>query len=78
MGIPGEYENPKLWQGLERICSAATAVGKFVGIGGFEPRLDLLKQLREKYPCVAFVMAGRDLGLMQQGMAAMCKRLEGL
>lgn len=78
LGIPGEYDDPRLWSALERICKAAEAVGKFIGIGGFEPRLDLLEKLRKAYPCVCFVMAGRDLGVMQSGMAAMCSKMKAI
>lgn len=75
MGIPGAYDDVRLWSALERICKAAQSVGKSIGIGGFEPRPDLLQKLRSAYPCVAFVMAGRDLSILQSGMAAMCNKM---
>lgn len=40
LGIPGEYDNPKLLEGYKRIVAAASKHGKFVKLGGIvEPRL---------------------------------------
>jgi hypothetical protein len=42
MGIPGQYDHPKLHAAFERTIAAAERVGKYVGIGGLASRDDLM------------------------------------
>jgi 2-keto-3-deoxy-L-rhamnonate aldolase RhmA len=44
MGIPGDYENPKLTEVYEKTIDACKKHGKWVGIGGLHSRLDLAEK----------------------------------
>ena len=44
MGIPGEYENPRVTGAYERTIAAARKHGKWVGVGGLHARLDLVEK----------------------------------
>ncbi|CZT19049.1 related to 2,4-dihydroxyhept-2-ene-1,7-dioic acid aldolase [Ramularia collo-cygni] len=65
MGIPGDYENPRVTEAYRRTIEACHKVGKFVGCGGLHSRLDLV----EKF-CgmgVNWVMAATDGPLLLAG-----------
>jgi 2-keto-3-deoxy-L-rhamnonate aldolase RhmA len=65
MGIPGDYENPRLTEVYQKTIDACNKHGKFVGIGGLHARLDLV----EKF-CVMgarWVMAATDGPLLLGG-----------
>ncbi|RSH94111.1 hypothetical protein EHS25_006765 [Saitozyma podzolica] len=54
MGIAGDYDDPRIWSALERICLAAKSASTpahqvYVGLGGLEPRPDLLERLRGEF-----------------------------
>ncbi|KAI1393111.1 HpcH/HpaI aldolase [Hypoxylon trugodes] len=65
MGIPGDYENPRLTEAYERTIAACAKVGKYVGIGGLHARLDLV----EKFCGMGarWVMAATDGPLLLNG-----------
>ncbi|KAH8889038.1 HpcH/HpaI aldolase [Thozetella sp. PMI_491] len=44
MGIPGDYENPRVTEAYERTIAACARVGKYVGVGGLHARLDLVEK----------------------------------
>ncbi|WVQ78313.1 hypothetical protein IAT38_000398 [Cryptococcus sp. DSM 104549] len=76
MGISGEYDQPQMEEALDRICKAATAASIYVGFGGLEPRPDILARLRKAHKCVGFVFAGRDLSMLQSGMASQVEKMK--
>ncbi|EUC41934.1 hypothetical protein COCMIDRAFT_104877 [Bipolaris oryzae ATCC 44560] len=65
MGIPGEYDNPRLTEVYEKTISACKKHGKYVGIGGLHSRLDLV----EKFCAMGarWVMAATDGPLLLGG-----------
>ena len=44
MGIPGEYDNPRLEEAFVKIIAACKKAGIWLGIGGLQARLDLLEK----------------------------------
>ncbi|KAF5681228.1 tartrate transporter [Fusarium heterosporum] len=44
MGIPGDYENPRVTEAYERTIAACKKHGKFLGVGGLHARLDLVEK----------------------------------
>lgn len=65
MGIPGDYENPRLTEVYEKTIAACEKHGKWVGIGGLHSRLDLV----EKFCTMGarWVMAATDGPLLLGG-----------
>lgn len=65
MGIPGDYENPRLTEVYEKTIAACNKHGKWVGIGGLHSRLDLV----EKFCSMGarWVMAATDGPLLLGG-----------
>ncbi|KAL7425270.1 hypothetical protein Q5752_000958 [Cryptotrichosporon argae] len=80
LGIPGQYDNPVFRSAVDKVAKAAAAAAElngapvFIGLGGLEPRPDLLEHFVKTYPMIRFAMAGRDiallLGAMQKQAAA--------
>jgi hypothetical protein len=75
MGIAGEFFNPKVQEGIGRICKAAQAASTpkkeiYVGLVGLDPYPDLFRKLRKLYPNIRFTNAGRDVIMLTQGMEA--------
>lgn len=73
LGIPGQYDSLLFHSTVEKIANAAekASVNRrkvFVGLGGLEPRSDLLEEFAKKHAVVRFAMAGRDLALLLAGM----------
>lgn len=61
MGIPGQYDDPRLAAAYERICKAAEAQWTetrkvYVGCGGIEWRPDMMKDLSLKYKSIRCVI----------------------
>jgi hypothetical protein len=57
MGIPGEYDSKLFHDTVARIAEAAEKASVngrqvFVGLGGLEPRPDLLKTLAKRHACI--------------------------
>jgi 2-keto-3-deoxy-L-rhamnonate aldolase RhmA len=44
MGIPGDYENPRVTEAYQRTIDACKKHGKWVGVGGLHSRLDLVEK----------------------------------
>jgi len=62
LGVPGEFDHPKVHDAYERTIAACRARGKHVGVGGFSSRADLI----EKYVKMGgrYVYTGTDLGFL--------------
>jgi 2-keto-3-deoxy-L-rhamnonate aldolase RhmA len=61
MGIPGQFDHPRVGEALERIVGACRANGKHAGLGGvYDP------PLMQRYLAMGFrlVLAGSDLSFM--------------
>ncbi|KAI9896621.1 hypothetical protein N3K66_008793 [Trichothecium roseum] len=67
MGIPGDYENPRVTDAYQRTINACNKVGKWVGVGGLHARLDLV----EKFCSMGarWVMAATDGPVLMSGAA---------
>ena len=62
MGIPGQFDDPRLHDAFERCIRAASAVGKHVGIGGLAARDDLMTRFVGLG--ARFVSTGTDLAFL--------------
>ncbi|EOO00163.1 putative 4-hydroxy-2-oxovalerate aldolase protein [Phaeoacremonium minimum UCRPA7] len=74
LGIPGQYDSELFHSTVARIAAAAEKASHsdsqvFVGLGGLEPRPDLLETFAKRHNSIRFAMAGRDLALLLAGMA---------
>ncbi|KAF7537021.1 hypothetical protein G7054_g4034 [Neopestalotiopsis clavispora] len=72
-GIPGEYDSELFRSLVAKVAAAAEKASTdgrkvFVGLGGLEPRPDLLETFVKRHPSIRFAMAGRDLALLLAGM----------
>ncbi|KAH8898962.1 HpcH/HpaI aldolase [Thozetella sp. PMI_491] len=73
LGIPGQYDSELFHSTVAKIATAAEKASVngrkvFVGLGGLEPRPDLLETFAKRHSPVRFAMAGRDLALLLAGM----------
>ncbi|KAI8679271.1 HpcH-HpaI domain-containing protein [Fusarium keratoplasticum] len=62
MGIPGDYENPRVTEAYERTIAACNKHGKWVGVGGLHARLDLVEKFCKMG--ARWVMAATDAPLL--------------
>jgi 2-keto-3-deoxy-L-rhamnonate aldolase RhmA len=62
MGIPGEYEHPRVRDVFQRTIAACRKYGKHVGVGGLSTRPDLIAQYVEMG--ARFVSTGTDLAFL--------------
>ena len=62
MGIPGQYEHPKVKDVFQRTIAACRKHGKHVGVGGLSTRPDLIAQYVEMG--ARFVSTGTDLAFL--------------
>jgi 4-hydroxy-2-oxoheptanedioate aldolase len=62
MGIPGQYDHPRLKAAFSRSIDAARKVGKHVGIGGLASRDDLMTQFVQMG--ARYVSTGTDLSFL--------------
>ncbi|KAJ8111169.1 hypothetical protein OPT61_g6171 [Boeremia exigua] len=76
MGIPGDYENPRLTEVYEKTIAACKKHGKWVGIGGLHSRLDLV----EKFCAMGarWVMAATDGPLLLGGATRRAEEMDQL
>ncbi|GKT41272.1 uncharacterized protein ColSpa_01453 [Colletotrichum spaethianum] len=73
LGIPGQYDSELFHSTVAKIAVAAEKASingrkVFVGLGGLEPRPDLLEEFSKRHAPIRFAMAGRDLALLLAGM----------
>lgn len=76
MGIPGDYENPRLEEVYRKTIAACNKHGKWVGCGGLHSRMDLV----EKF-CgmgVRWVMAATDGPLLLAGATKRASEMSAL
>lgn len=76
MGIPGDYENPRLTEAYERTIAACKKANKWLGIGGLHARLDLVENF-----CAMganWVMAATDAPLMVSAATEKAKKMDAL
>lgn len=57
LGIPGQYDSELFRSTVDKIAKAAESASingrrVFVGLGGLEPRPDVLEDLVKKYSCI--------------------------
>ncbi|KAI8283788.1 hypothetical protein K4K59_007627 [Colletotrichum sp. SAR11_240] len=74
LGIPGQYDSELFHSTVAKIAGAAEKASVdgrkvFVGLGGLEPRPDLLEEFAKRHAPIRFAMAGRDLALLLAGMS---------
>ena len=62
LGIPGQYDHPKLLEAFAHCIAVAGKVGKYVGIGGLASRDDLMTQFVRMG--ARYVSTGTDLGFL--------------
>lgn len=70
MGIPGDYENPRVTEAYQRTINACRKAGKWLGIGGLHARLDLVQKFCEMGAAcgtMTWVMAATDGPLLLGG-----------
>lgn len=65
MGIPGDYENPRLTAAYEKVSAACKKADVFLGCGGLHSRLDLVEKFCQMG--VNWVMAATDAPLLIAG-----------
>jgi 2-keto-3-deoxy-L-rhamnonate aldolase RhmA len=71
LGIPGEFDHPKVRDAYERTIAACRKRGKHVGVGGLSSRPDLVAQFVKMG--ARYVSTGTDLGFL---MAECLKRVK--
>lgn len=74
LGIPGQYDSPLFHTAVANIAGAAEKASVrgrnvLVGLGGLEPRPDLLETFAKEHKTIRFAMVGRDLALSSVGMS---------
>ncbi|KAL1405237.1 hypothetical protein Q8F55_008863 [Vanrija albida] len=84
LGCSGQYDDPRVYDSLARICRAATKASTpshpvYVGLSGKAcVRPDLISRLRSEFPCVRCALAGRDTSILQSGMEVYVTMLRGV
>lgn len=74
MGIPGQFDNPKVPEAYEKIIAACRKHGKHPGMGGvYSP------ELARKYIDMGmrFILTGSDMAFMMNGATAQANALRG-
>jgi 2-keto-3-deoxy-L-rhamnonate aldolase RhmA len=76
LGIPGQYDDPRIAAAYERAIAACRKHGKHVGIGGLASRPDLV----EKFVGMGarFVSTGTDLSFLMAACTAKAKAVASL
>ncbi len=76
LGIPGQYDHPKVRDAYQRTIAACRKHGKHVGVGGFGSRPDLIEQyvkLGGRY-----VSTGTDLAFLMAACAQRAKQVRDI
>ncbi|MBW8269303.1 HpcH/HpaI aldolase family protein [Caldovatus aquaticus] len=76
MGIPGQFDHPRLRAAFARTIAAARAHGKHVGIGGLASRPDLVAEFVRMG--ARYVSTGTDLGFLAAACAQQAARVRAL
>ncbi|GFZ42999.1 hypothetical protein JCM24511_00717 [Saitozyma sp. JCM 24511] len=74
LGIPQEYDGELFHSTIAKIAAAADKASVdgrrvFVGLGGLEPRPDLIETFAKRHACIRYAMAGRDIAVLMAGMS---------
>ena len=76
MGIPGDFDHPKLRDAYKRIIAAARQQGKHVGIGGLAGRPDLTADFLKLG--ARYVSTGTDLGFLVGACMAKAREVHAM
>jgi 2-keto-3-deoxy-L-rhamnonate aldolase RhmA len=76
MGIPGDYENPRVHDAYARAIAAAKKHGKHVGVGGLATRPKLTADFVKMG--ARYVSTGTDLGFLLAAATTQAKQVRGL
>jgi 4-hydroxy-2-oxoheptanedioate aldolase len=76
LGVPGEYDHPKLHEAYERTIGACRRRGKHVGVGGLASRPDLVAKFVKLG--ARYVSTGTDLGFLMAECARRVRQLKEL
>jgi 4-hydroxy-2-oxoheptanedioate aldolase len=76
MGIPGQYDDPRVRQAYQRVIAACQKHGKHVGVGGLATRPDLVAEYVKLG--ARFVSTGTDLSFLVASCSAKAKQVHDL
>ena len=76
MGIPGEYEHPRVRDAYARALAAAKKHGKHVGVGGLASRPKLIAEFVKMG--ARYVSTGTDLGFLLSAATEQAKQVRAL
>src|SRR5207237_5635328 len=76
MGIPGDYENPRVRKAYKRAIAAAKKHGKHVGVGGLGSRPKLTAEFVKMG--ARYVSTGTDLGFLLAAASEQARQVRGL
>jgi 2-keto-3-deoxy-L-rhamnonate aldolase RhmA len=76
MGIPGDYENPRVRDAYARAIAAAKKHGKHVGVGGLGSQPKLIAEFVKMG--ARYVSTGTDLGFLLSAATAQAKQVRAL
>jgi 4-hydroxy-2-oxoheptanedioate aldolase len=76
MGIPGQYDHPKLTEAFTRTIAAARQYGIHVGVGGLSTRPDKVAEFVRMG--ARYVSTGTDLAFLTAACAAKAKQVQEL
>jgi 2-keto-3-deoxy-L-rhamnonate aldolase RhmA len=76
MGIPGDYENPRVREAYARAIAAAKKHGKHVGVGGLGSRPKLTAEFVKMG--ARYVSTGTDLGFLLSAATEQAKQVRAL
>jgi 2-keto-3-deoxy-L-rhamnonate aldolase RhmA len=76
MGIPGDYQNPKVREAYARSIAAAKRHGKHVGVGGLATQPGLTAEFVRMG--ARYVSTGTDLGFLLSAATESAKQVRGL
>jgi len=74
LGIPGQFDDPRVAEAYKRVVAACRKHGKFAGMGGM-----YTKELLERHIAmgVQLILSGSDFSLLQQAAAARAGLVRG-
>ncbi|KAF4121456.1 HpcH/HpaI aldolase/citrate lyase family [Geosmithia morbida] len=83
LGIPGQYDTELFHSTVAKVAAAAEKASAgdrkvFVGLGGLEPRPDLLSTFAKRHAPIRFAMAGRDLALLMTSMTQQAAKINSI
>jgi 4-hydroxy-2-oxoheptanedioate aldolase len=75
MGIPGQYDDPRVVQAYERVGAACAKHGKYLGMGGIYDNATMETYIKLG---ARFVLGGSDLTFIMTGGQARADFLRGI